>query len=52
MRIRPATDADLPAIAALPAAHWRMAYAGLLPEPVLGTRTEAAMAASLGRQDL
>lgn len=57
MMIRPATPADLPALAALHAANWRTDYAGLLPEAVLGAQVparrvtwpdSAALAARLG----
>lgn len=44
MMIRPATPADLPAIAALHAANWRADYAGLLPDEVLGAPVDARMA--------
>ena len=44
MMIRPATPADLSAIAALHAANWRADYAGLLPDEVLGAPLDARMA--------
>ncbi|WP_439140032.1 GNAT family N-acetyltransferase [Roseicyclus sp.] len=44
MQLRPATIADLPAIAALHAGNWRRDYAGLLPEGALGAPLDALMA--------
>ena len=44
MTIRPATPADLPAIAALHAANWRRDYGHLLPAAVLGSQVADRMA--------
>ncbi len=44
MMIRPATSADLPAIAALHAANWRSDYAHVLSQAALGAPLEAQIA--------
>ena len=40
MKVRKATEADLPGIASLHTRSWRDTYAGILPASLLGTRLE------------
>ncbi|MEJ0027578.1 MAG: GNAT family N-acetyltransferase [Rhizomicrobium sp.] len=39
MIIRPATESDIPAVAAIKVESWRHAYRGLVPDAVLGAMT-------------